>query len=218
MQNTKPLQQTAYDYIQALILDDQFQYDQIYSETKLSKEIGISRTPVRDALLRLAQEKYIDIIPSKGFCLHQLTHKDIIETFQVRSAIEGYCTYQITQNYNSDHARLLFDKLNGYLQLQREIAENSKDINQFVDYDNQFHIETVAYAGNSAFNQLFGSFIYQIKRLAVLSLKHEGRMQATIKEHEAILSAMQSGDLANIYDITMLHMENPKVLNLEDIV
>lgn len=218
MQNTKPLQQTAYDYIQSLILNDQFQYDQIYSETKLSKEIGISRTPVRDALLRLAQEKYIDIIPSKGFCLHQLTHQDIVETFQVRSAIEGYCTYQITQNYNSDSSNILFAKLSDLLVLQKEIANTSKDINKFVDYDNRFHIETVAHIGNSTFDQLFGSFLYQIKRLAILSLKHEGRMAATIKEHESILNAMRSGDLANIYDITMLHMENPKVLNLEDIL
>lgn len=72
-----PLNEQAYQHLQELIMQGLFTYNRIYSETKLSKELGISRTPFRDAVHRLAQEGYIDIIPSKGFMLHQLTHQDI---------------------------------------------------------------------------------------------------------------------------------------------
>ena len=92
-----PLNEQAYQHLQGLIMEGQFAYNQIYSETKLSKELGISRTPFRDAVHRLTQEGYIDIIPSKGFMLHKLTRQDIDETFQVRSALECYCTLQITK-------------------------------------------------------------------------------------------------------------------------
>ena len=73
-----PLNEQAYHHLQNLITTNQLSYQKIYSETKLSKELGISRTPFRDAVHRLAQEGYIDIIPSKGFMLHQLTRQDVL--------------------------------------------------------------------------------------------------------------------------------------------
>lgn len=212
----KPLQTKAYDYIKDLILKDAFAYDTIYSETKISKEIGVSRTPMRDALHRLAQERYIDIIPSKGFCIHQMTKQDIIETFQIRSAIEGYCTVQIAKDHKEDRSQKLFRELDYIMEKQRKILETTQDISAFVEYDNQFHIEIVSSLNNRTFHELFGSYLFQIKRLAVLSLGHPGRMQETIEEHSAILKAMRSGNLAEIYSVTMKHMETPKGLNLSD--
>jgi DNA-binding GntR family transcriptional regulator len=81
-----PLNEKAYEHIKQLITTHQLSYDEIYSETKLAKELGISRTPFRDAIHRLAQEGYIDIIPSRGFRLHKLTKEDVENTFQVCSA------------------------------------------------------------------------------------------------------------------------------------
>ena len=91
------LNEQAYEHLKKMITEDQLSYQEIYSETKLSRELGISRTPFRDAIHRLVQEGYIDIIPSKGFRLHQLTKKDVVETFQVRSALETYCAMEITR-------------------------------------------------------------------------------------------------------------------------
>lgn len=212
----KPLQTKAYDHIKDLILKDAFAYDTIYSETKISKEIGVSRTPMRDALHRLAQERYIDIIPSKGFCIHQMTKQDIIETFQIRSAIEGYCTVQIAKDFKKDWSQKLFRKLDHLMERQIKIFETDQDISAFVEYDNQFHIAIVSSLNNRTFQELFGSYIFQIKRLAVLSLGHPGRMKETIEEHSTILKAMKSGSLTEIYSVTMKHMETPKGLNLSD--
>ena len=69
-----PLNEQAYNYLQKLIMENHFSYQEVYSETKLSKELGISRTPLRDAVHRLAQEGYIDIIPSKGFMQNNNLH------------------------------------------------------------------------------------------------------------------------------------------------
>lgn len=213
----KPLQSKAYDYIKDLILKDSFDYHTIYSETKISKEIGVSRTPMRDALQRLAHERYIDIIPSKGFCIHQMTEQDIIETFQIRSAIEGYCTTQIAQNHQSASCQKLFKELHFLLEQQQQISQGTKNIPAFVDLDNEFHIKIVACLHNQTFDSLFGSYLFQIKRLAVLSLSHPGRMEETVKEHLSILQAMESGNWQEIYFITMKHMETPKGINLSDI-
>lgn len=217
MEMAKSLQQQAYEHLKSLIYQDFFSYDQIYSETKVAKEMGISRTPMRDAIHRLSQEHFLDIIPSKGFCLHQMNRQDIQETFQVRSAIEGYCTYLITKEYKEKKAESLFKKLRENLEKQKSFLLASGTIKNFVSIDNSFHLAIVQYSNNYTLCDLFQSFLYRIQRLAILSLSHQGRMEETIKEHEDILFAMQQGRLNDIYSITMLHMEKPKGLNLNDI-
>ena len=213
----KPLQTKAYEHIKGLILNNAFEYDTIYSETKIAAEIGVSRTPMRDALHRLAQERYIDIIPSKGFCLHQMTRQDVIDTFQIRSAIEGYCTLQITKDFQTKEANKLFTTLEKLIEKQKKIYNRDKNISEFVEFDNQFHIEIVSYMCNETFNSLFGSYLFQIKRLAMLSLEHAGRMEETLREHEDILNTMKSGNISDIYFVTMKHMETPKGINLSDL-
>ena len=217
METSKPLQQQAYEHLKGLIYQDYFSYDQIYSETKVAKEMGISRTPMRDAIHRLSQERFLDIIPSKGFCLHQMNRQDIQETFQVRSAIEGYCTYLITKDFKMERAVSLFAQLHENLNRQKELLHTTKSVKDFVSIDNAFHLAIVQYAENHTLCDLFQSFLYRIQRLAILSLAHEGRMEETIQEHENILGAMEQGCINDIYSITMLHMEKPKGLNLDDI-
>lgn len=105
------LSKHTYEHLKKMISEGQLSYHRIYSETKLSRDLGISRTPFRDAIHRLVQEGYIDIIPSKGFRLHQLTRQDVTETFQVRSALETYCTMAITRSFTTEKAKHLFREL-----------------------------------------------------------------------------------------------------------
>ncbi|MCI6738771.1 MAG: GntR family transcriptional regulator [Intestinibacter sp.] len=213
----KPLQLKAYDYIKDLILTHQLRDDEIYSETKIAKELGISRTPLRDAIHHLVEEGYIDIIPSKGFKLHKMTKQDVLDTFQIRSAIEGYCTFYITENYKTEECQQLFSYLEYLLFKQEQILNSSKSIEEFTPFDNKFHIEIVHHLKNQSFNKLFDMQLYRIKALATSSLSHVGRMEDTLKEHKKIFNAMTSGDVENIYKITMEHMQNPLYINLEDL-
>lgn len=212
-----PLKEQAYQHLQQLIMTNQLSYQTLYSETKLSKEIGISRTPFRDAVHRLAQEGYIDIIPSKGFMLHRLTHQDVKETFQVRSALECYCTMHITREAKSIPAKALFQSLDQLMEQLKSILDSTRSIEEFCKYDFQFHTAIVDYLGNEQFSSIFASFMYKMRKLAELSLAHEGRMKDTYEEHLAILEAMKLGDIANIYDITLKHMNTPRDINLEDL-
>ncbi len=213
----KPLQLKAYDYIKDLILTQKLQYDEIYSETKIAKELGISRTPLRDAIHHLVEEGYIDIIPSRGFKLHKMTKQDVLDTFQIRSAIEGYCIFYITENYKAEENQQLFSYLEYLLFKQEQILNSNKSIEEFTLFDNKFHIEIVHHLKNQAFNKLFDMQLYRIKALATSSLSHVGRMENTLKEHKNIFNAMTSGDVENIYKITMEHMQNPLYINLEDL-
>ena len=87
MSEYRTLNNIAYDHLRGMIYNSELEFHRIYSETKLAAQLNISRTPIRDALNRLAQERYIDILPNRGFMLHTPTQADIIEAYHVRMMI-----------------------------------------------------------------------------------------------------------------------------------
>lgn len=212
----EPLDQKTYKYLLNMILNDQLDYNTIYSETRLSKDLEVSRTPMRAALNRLTQERYIDVIPNKGFQLHRMTEKDVIETFQIRSAIEGYCTSYIANEHKNYEK--LFTELEGLLQHQRKVISKEGSIEEFFKYDQKFHQLIISSIDNDTFNKLFNRYIFTMRTLALSSLRHEGRMEEALKEHTNILKAMKDGDRFSVYPVTLKHMDNPKSINLGDIL
>ena len=217
MHTFKPLQEQAYDYLREMILKGKFTQDAVYSETKLAEEIGISRTPVRDALQRLNQDGFIDILPSKGFVLHKMTPHDVLETFQMRCAIEGYCTLMIASEFHTQRAQQSIRQLKDLIMKQVQIIDTTPDLKSFVDIDHLFHTTIVAYIQNDGFNELFHKYMHRIRTFAIESLEMPGRLQDTLQEHKNMLSAMEHGDVAHIYEITLQHMEAPKRIILNKI-
>ena len=111
MAEYRPLQESAYNYIRDKVLAGQLQPNVLYSETRMAAELNISRTPMKDALVRLSQEKLIDILPSKGFRLHQMSGEDILQTYQARTAVEGFCAMQLARNRRTPAGAVLLQNL-----------------------------------------------------------------------------------------------------------
>lgn len=215
MQQMKPLQMKAYEYMKEKLQGDELKMGVIYSETKMAAQIGVSRTPFRDAIHRLMQEGYIDILPSKGFMIHEINVNDVVETYQIRTAVEGYCAREAAKGRKGEKARKLFEDLEE-LDSRMEACAKAKDIKQFVVHDNEFHLKLVSYMDNPTFNEMFELHIYRIKSLARSTLSYEGRVEETLKEHKAIVSAMRSGDCQKVDEAVDQHMERPKKLMLDD--
>lgn len=211
----KVLQIQAYQYIKERILDGTLTFNRVYSETSLAQEIGISRTPVRDAIHLLYQEGLVDIIPSKGFSLHKLTEQDVMETFEIRSAIEGYCARKLALDRESKPARKLLLELRGSLEKLQTIFQMGRDVELFADEDQNFHYLLVSHSGNEAFSDIFSQYMYRIKKLACYSLTKEGRMEQTLEEHRKIFDAISRGDEQEAYDAILYHMRTPLDFNLE---
>lgn len=213
----KILQTQAYQYIRERILDGRLTFQQTYSESKLAREIGISRTPVRDAVHRLYQEGLIDIIPNKGFILHRITRQDVMETYEIRSAIEGYCARKFAQSRASASTGQLLSEMQASLDRQKNIFAGSRDVNLFAEEDQNFHYILVSHSENDAFTEIFGQYMYKIKKLACYSLSKEGRMEQTLQEHEQIVQTIRDGDCQAAYDAMLQHMRAPLDFNLESI-
>jgi DNA-binding GntR family transcriptional regulator len=217
MQITKPLQFQAYEHLKQMIKDGKFESDCIYSETKIAKELGFSRTPMRDAIQRLSQERYLDIIPSKGFQIHTLTEQDLIETYQVRCALEGFCTVQLAKDYETPEAKIVIRTLESLLEQQEEVINTSHSILQFTELDRQFHDKIVHYLDNSVISDTFDTYRHQMKKQTILSLAKEGRLEETLQEHRAIFENIKIGAVGRTYKATLAHLEKPKeIIHLDE--
>lgn len=210
MQYIKPLQLQAYEYLKEMILEGRFQSKTIYSETKVARELGISRTPMRDAIQRLSQERYLDIIPSKGFQIHILTEQDLLETYQIRCALEGFCAVQLAKDFKKPQAKAVICFLEELLEKQKAIIDGSQSIEAFTKYDTQFHGQIVHYLNNSVISDTFDNYHYQMRKQTILSLNREGRLKETLEEHRAIVENIKIGAVGRSYKATLAHLEKPK--------
>lgn len=215
MRTIKSLQLQAYEHIKNKILSGEMAYDEIYSETKIAKELGISRTPMRDAIQYLSQEKYIDIIPNKGFCLHKMGMQDFMETYQIRSAVEGYCARQIAQDAQTARGLSTIAVLQSCMDRQQQALGDQYDA--FFEADTLFHETLIAYVENSQLEELFGNYMYRMRNFAMNSLHHPGRMEQAYQEHLDILQTIQRGDAIGTYERVLFHMESPKYICMDGV-
>lgn len=214
MAEYRPLQESAYKHIRDKVLSGQLQPNVLYSETKMAAELNISRTPMKDALVRLSQEKLIDILPSKGFRLHQMSGEDILQTYQARTAVEGFCAMQLTRNRQTPAGQATLRTMEEILAamdrfLKRETAGEDL-LPSLLEYDLQFHQALVDFSGNDELRQLFNSYHYRLYFFALEAFQVEGRLQNAHNEHREILDAILAPDDPvgiQSYLAVMRHME-----------
>ena len=203
------LQLDAYSHIKERILSGEFQPDTLYSETRLSAELGISRTPVREALQCLSQDGYITIVPSRGFRIRTLNSADMEQSIQVRCAIEGYCSYLLCKDIKSRKAQRLMRRLQELLEDMEDSAEADDGHESFMSADHNFHLALVSYAGNEEFDQLFQRLMYLIRLTSQQALNVPGRVEGTLEEHRQFYEALSSGDAARAYTLLIQHLTMP---------
>lgn len=215
--NTKSLLQAqAYTYVKEQILTKKLVANVLYSETKLATELGISRTPMRESLHCLSQDGYITIIPSKGFMIRQLTEKDMLESIQIRCAIEGFCTHVIVNEIESKKGQQLIKILDKLLKSMKKSKDFNDGNKAFVDYDHKFHLELVNYVGNSEFNQIFQRLMYLIHLTTSTSLAVPGRIDDTLAEHEQYFHYLKASNGDTAYGILVKHLMMPIAMRIVD--
>lgn len=236
MTSKSPLQIQAYDYLKEMILSGGLDPDVLYSETRMSAEIGISRTPMREAIQCLSQDGYITVVPSKGFMLRKLSGDDMEETIQVRCAIEGFCVHMAAAQAGTKKVQKLLVSLERLLEKQEKAlagknglgsgnpgSRNTGDggyssevLNRFMEYDHQFHLALVDYVGNREFEQIFQRLMYLIHLTTKGALAVPGRAEDTLKEHRLFYSYLKEGDGDAAYKLLMVHLMTPLTMHIAE--
>ena len=219
MSEYKSLNTIAYDHLKEMIYSGELQFNKIYSETKLAAQLSISRTPIRDALNRLSQERYIDILPNRGFTLHKPTDADIIEAYHVRMMIEGYCGAIVARHYPRDaKARATISRMEDALERQQALMDREADysLSQFWLDDLDFHKAPLEYMNISALNLQYESFMHMFMPHHLLgdddpdrvNEKALARHRSTLVEHQEIIEAFKSRDVDRVHLAIRAHLDS----------
>lgn len=197
MPGYRPLQENALEELRKRLAAGEFAPGVVYSESRIASELGISRTPVKDALVRLAQDRYIDILPSRGFRLHEMSDQDVQETFQLRTAIEGFCAISLARERGTDAGKEKIALMQKSLESMRVALAAGADGavgDEFLASDLAFHRTLVAFSKNEELMRLFDSYQHRLSMVAETSLLSPGRPAEAIEEQQSIFDAIASGE------------------------
>jgi DNA-binding GntR family transcriptional regulator len=181
----------AYQYLRGTVLSDPAVSGTFINEQAVATEVGVSRTPVREALLMLAAEDLVQLVPHRGAFVAPVPGREIAEMMQARGVIECWAA---TTSMESGDAPV--ESMAKVLDQQRAIVEIG-DAKEFIELDSQFHALLVDAAGNSVLGRLYDSLRARHVLLGVVALQRSAtRRQEVLAEHQAIVDGLASGDKA----------------------
>ena len=171
-------------------------------EVQLADELGISRTPVREAIRKLEQEGYVIMMPRRGTYVSDVSVSDVKEIFEIRSALESLATGLAARRIEPDELETLQKLL---VEIEGYIAKN--DIDKIVETDIKFHELLYQVSRNDRLVAIIHNLKEQLARFRTLSMSYPGRLQETLEEHSDMVEAIANGDVSAARDAAEHHME-----------
>ena len=189
--------------IENAILNGEYKEGDSLNELKISQELGVSRTPVREALMQLELEGLVNNVPNKGATVVGISDKDIRDIYEIRILIEGLAARLCAEHITEEEMKAL-DKI---IDLQ-EFYLMKKDTDQIWRLDSDFHNILYDASGSRPLRYMLTSFHNYIKRARDISMHAEGRAEKAVGEHRAILEAIRLHDPELAEKRTAVHIIN----------
>ena len=183
----------VFNKIREDILAGVYKENEELKENTLGQELGVSRTPVREALRQLELEGLVTIIPNKGAYVSGITRKDIQDIYAIRSYLEGLCARWACEHITNAQIEALDEIL--YLS---EFHARRSHHEQLVELDNKFDELIYMASGSKILNHVLSDFHHYVERIRKITLSSTSRATKSNKEHAAILDAIKqrNGELA----------------------
>ncbi|MCR5388860.1 MAG: GntR family transcriptional regulator [Lachnospiraceae bacterium] len=198
-----PLRDVVFNALREAILRGDLKPGERLMELQLAAKLGVSRTPIREAIRMLEQEGLAVTIPRKGAMVAGMTQKEMQDVLVIRKALEVLAAVLATENIKKED----FDELKKLMH-DFEVVLKSNDLKKIAQADIDFHDFIYKAAGNDKLLAMLGNLREQIYRYRIEYLKDDSRYDEIIKEHEAIFAALSSGDRSKVAAAVGLHIDN----------
>lgn len=199
---TVSLSDQVFLHLENDILSGKYSRGEILTESKLSAEMGVSRTPIREALRRLEQEHLIEET-GKGSVVIGITEKDLADIFLIRGQLEGMAAALAAQNRTQDQ----LNELKEVLELQ-EFYLSKSDAERIKHMDNQFHSTLYRLSGSMSFYDTLIPLHKKIQKYRMVSVQSKSRAAASVEEHRLVFEAILAGDKLLAEKYAKQHVEN----------
>lgn len=201
----KSLTAIIFERVREDILSGKFLTGEKIVEAKLAEELGVSRTPVREALKQLELDGLVENLPNRGVIVKGITDQDIGDIYTIRLAIEAIAaewSVHRMEKTELDQLKEIYDLMEFYAAKQ--------DVDKFFELNTIFH-ETIYRATKSRYlEHLLRDFQLFIKSTRNASLRVEGRMNKALSEHKDILDAFISRDEKKAIESITQHIANSR--------
>lgn len=193
--------QRAYNEIKKRIRDNVMTAGAQYLETELAEMLGLSRTPIREACIRLADEGMLEIRPRHGVRILPLSPDDMREIYDLLTELEAAAVRIIAQKpVSSDE---IAELETAAAAMEAALAEN--DLDDWVVHDERFHKLLVEFTGNRRLKSVVDMFWDQVHRARIITLRLRPVPEASNKDHRAVIAAIRQGDAAEAERIHRQH-------------
>lgn len=201
------------------ILKGKYKEREELRENTIGKELGVSRTPVREALRQLELEGLVTILPNRGAYVTGISPKDVKDIYIVRSLLEGLCARWATEHITQEQ----LDELDEIILLSEFYIrkEGSSSADQVTELDSKFHEVLYEASGSRILGHLLRDFHKYVQSARRYSVVSEERARKSIREHKQLLRAIRDkdGDMAEqLANEHILHvMQNLRKQGFEEI-
>ena len=199
---TISLADQGFDHLENDILSGKYQRGEILTESKLSAELGVSRTPIREALRRLEQEHIIEE-SGKGSVVIGINEKDLEDIFMIRKSLECQVAALAAKNRTEEQLKQLREALEF-----QEFYLNKKDPDQIKLMDSRFHETLYKLSGSTAFYDTLVPLHKKIQKYRRASVTNSSRAEASVAEHRKIYEAIEAKNTALAAKYASEHVEN----------
>ncbi len=202
-ENETSLSQRVFKKLQNDILEGRYKTGDKMVELAISKDLGVSRTPIREALRQLELEGLVKSVHNKGIYVTNITEKDVNDIYVIRSLIEGQCAYWACENINEEQLERLEENI--YL---REFHLQKGNLEQILKLDNEFHKILYEASASKILKNILTDLHKYVVRVRRMSLNDLSRAKMSVREHSKIVDAIKGKNPDRARELATLHTIN----------
>ena len=195
----------ALDYVKDRILTGAFPGGELISEGEVADALGMSRTPVREAFLRLEADGLLRLYPQRGALVVPVSPQEVRAVMEARLVLEQFAAGKVI-GQSAGARGAMFDRMTAELARQRRTVDTA-DLREFSEADRAFHAILIETAGNSILHAVYSSLRdRQMRMIGESAVRDPARIDTILAEHTLIAEAVRDGDLDRSLDAIKLHL------------
>ena len=211
IQNHKPLREMVYEELKMQILKGSIIPGTRMMEVELAEEMGVSRTPIREAIRKLEKEGLVTIEPRRGAYASMISTEDMVEILEVRQDLEGLAAYFAADRMTKGQMEELKQVSNSYNEAVRQ-----GNMEAMIKHDTRFHHIIVESCRNKILVQMIEQLQELVLRFRYIYYDNFRRAENMPEEHEAIVAAIAEGDADKARAAADIHIERLKELVIKE--
>ncbi|UOR02678.1 GntR family transcriptional regulator [Leucobacter allii] len=188
---TRPLslRETVLEQIRTAIITGEIAEGELVSAPTLGQSLGVSATPVREAMMELARDGVVETVKNKGFRVTAMTAAELDDLAEIRLMIEPPAMHRVAGRLDDDSTAALTRLADACLR-----AAEHGDLVEYLRHDREFHAVALRHAGNAQLVQLATSLRVRTRMYGIATLARDGRLAASAREHHELVRLLRAGD------------------------